>query len=37
MSMQSNVGYVYAIENVVNGRRYIGSTTNYKHGYNYHY
>jgi len=36
MSMQSNVGYVYAIENAVNGRRYIGSTTNYKSRWHSH-
>jgi len=34
--MQSNVGYVYAIENVVNGRRYIGSTINYKSRWHTH-
>jgi group I intron endonuclease len=34
--MQSNVGYVYAIENAVNGRRYIGSTTNYKSRWHTH-
>ena len=34
--MQSNVGYVYAIENAVNGRRYIGSTVNYKSRWHTH-
>ena len=34
--MTEAVGYVYAIENAVNGRRYIGSTTNYKSRWHTH-
>lgn len=34
--MSDAVGYVYAIENKTNGRRYIGSTTNYKSRWHTH-
>lgn len=34
--MSNPAGYVYAIENTVNGHRYIGSTTNYKSRWHTH-
>ena len=36
MTLLHDAGYVYSIENTVNGHRYIGSTTNYKSRWHTH-
>lgn len=36
MTTANDAGYVYSIENTVNGHRYIGSTTNYKSRWHTH-